>query len=73
MESDVQSSFSGKLLDLAIDRDIINQKQYEDMWGVNVHRWLFGDDEIAKQTLINRIINLLHTHPTFNLLCISST
>ena len=56
MESDAQSSYPGKLLDLAIDRAIINQEQYDDIWEDNVLRWLFGDDKVAKQTLVNRIL-----------------
>ena len=57
MESDAQSSYPGKLLDLAIDRAIINQEQYDDIWEDNVLRWLFGDDKDAKQALANKILS----------------
>ncbi len=56
MESDAQSSYPGKLLDLAIDRDIINQTEYDAIWEDNTLRWLFGDDEQAKKTLIAKIL-----------------
>jgi aminocarboxymuconate-semialdehyde decarboxylase len=56
MENDAQSSYPGKILDLAIDRDIINQTQYDQIWEDNTLRWLFGDDEKAKQDLISKIL-----------------
>jgi aminocarboxymuconate-semialdehyde decarboxylase len=56
MESDAQSSYPGKLLDLAKDRDIINQTQYDQIWECNTLQWLFGDDEAAKQDLIKKIL-----------------
>jgi len=40
MESDAQSSYPGKLLDLAIAENIITKEQYESMWYDNVMRWL---------------------------------
>jgi aminocarboxymuconate-semialdehyde decarboxylase len=57
MESDAQSSYPGKLLDLAIERDIIDKKQYQEIWEDNTLRWLFGDDEKAKQDLANKILS----------------
>jgi aminocarboxymuconate-semialdehyde decarboxylase len=57
MENDAQSSYPGKILDLAIDRDIINQTQYDQIWEDNTLRWLFGDDEKAKQDLISMILS----------------
>lgn len=45
MESERQSSYPGKLLDLALRDGIINQEQYEDIWSENVIRWLCGDDK----------------------------
>ncbi|MGK0127315.1 MAG: aminocarboxymuconate-semialdehyde decarboxylase, partial [Candidatus Azotimanducaceae bacterium] len=57
MESDAQSSYPGKLLDLAIERDIIDKKQYQEIWEDNTLRWLFGDDEKAKQDLVNKILS----------------
>jgi aminocarboxymuconate-semialdehyde decarboxylase len=43
MESVPQSSYPGKLLDLAVKENIITQKQHEEIWCDNVMRWL-GDD-----------------------------
>ena len=43
MESESQSSYPGKILDLAIDRAIINQEQYDQIWQDNVLNWL-GED-----------------------------
>ena len=40
MESAPQSSYPGKLLDLAIEEDIINKEQYDQVWERNVLRWL---------------------------------
>ena len=57
MESDQQSSYPGKILDLAIDRNIITQKESDAMWNANVLQWLHGDNEIAKTDLINKILN----------------
>jgi aminocarboxymuconate-semialdehyde decarboxylase len=56
MESDAQSSYPGKLLDLAKERSIIDQKQYNEIWEDNTLRWLFGEDEKTKQDLINKIL-----------------
>jgi len=47
MESESQSSYPGKLLDLAIERDIIDEKQYKDIWESNVMRWL-GEEQASK-------------------------
>lgn len=52
MESERQSSYPGKLLDLALDAGIINPQQHEDIWSTNVIRWLCGDD---KEAFLNRI------------------
>ncbi|MEL6853196.1 MAG: amidohydrolase family protein [Bacteroidota bacterium] len=40
MESEPQSSYPGKLLDLALEEGIINQQQHEEIWKENVLRWL---------------------------------
>ncbi len=40
MESEAQSSYPGKILDLALDEDIINEEQKGQMWEQNVLRWL---------------------------------
>ncbi|MEM7453951.1 MAG: amidohydrolase family protein [Planctomycetota bacterium] len=55
MESEPQSSYPGKILDLALDRQIINQEEYDAMWCDNVLNWLFGDDDAARQILVDRL------------------
>lgn len=40
MESEPQSSYPGKILDLVLKRNIINQQQYNEIWEDNVLRWL---------------------------------
>ena len=45
-----------KKIRLAVKRNIINQNEYDDIWESNVIQWLCGDDEAAKQKLINRIL-----------------
>ena len=55
MESEPQSSYPGKILDLAMERDIINQAQFDAMWNDNIVRWLCGDDEATKKRLLDRI------------------
>jgi aminocarboxymuconate-semialdehyde decarboxylase len=57
MESDAQSSYPGKLLDLAMERAIINEQQYHEIWEDNTLRWLFGNEEKAKQELIVKILS----------------
>ncbi len=44
MESKAQSSYPGKLLDLAMERDLISTQQHQEIWENNVVRWLYGDD-----------------------------
>ncbi|MCB0432607.1 MAG: amidohydrolase, partial [Mangrovimonas sp.] len=56
MESIKQSSYPGKILDLAIERNIINEQERDAMWEDNVLQWLFGDDEKKKQDLVNKIL-----------------
>ncbi len=56
MESDQQSSYPGKILDLGIKRAIITESQKDEMWEDNVLQWLFGDDKIKKEQLINKIL-----------------
>lgn len=55
MESAPQSSYPGKLLDLALERGIIDQDEADAMWEDNVIKWLCGDDEQAKKALYKRI------------------
>ena len=57
MESIKQSSYPGKILDLALERKIIDQNGYDAIWEDNVIKWLCGDDEAAKQKLLNRILS----------------
>ena len=47
MESERQSSYPGKLLDLAVDEGIINSKQRDEIWSNNVIRWLCGSNQDA--------------------------
>ena len=56
MESAPQSSYPGKILDLAMERNILTKEECDAMWEDNVIQWLCGDDETAKQKLINRIL-----------------
>ena len=53
----IQSSYPGKILDLALERDIINQEEYDDIWERNVIQWLYGDDTDATKKLIQRILS----------------
>ena len=55
MESEKQSSYPGKILDLAIERKIINETERDAIWEDNVIQWLCGDDEQAKKDLVARI------------------
>lgn len=55
MESVPQSSYPGKILDLARDRGIVTQEECDAMWEDNVIQWLCGDDEKAKKKLVERI------------------
>ena len=57
MESVVQSSYPGKILDLAKDRNIITSEDADHMWEDNVIQWLCGDDEKAKKKLVDRILS----------------
>ena len=40
-----------------MERDIINQNDYDTIWEDNVIQWLCGDDKTAKQKLIDRILS----------------
>lgn len=55
MDSEKQSSYPGKILDLAMDRKIISQDDYDGMWDEHVVRWLFGNDQVAKKGFYDRI------------------
>ncbi|MCT4665175.1 MAG: amidohydrolase [Flavobacteriales bacterium] len=56
MESERQSSYPGKILDLALEEQKINEQDYKDIWEDNVLNWLFGNDNQAKIDLRNKII-----------------
>jgi len=56
MESEKQSSYPGKILDLAVEQNIINSDERDAIWEDNVIQWLCGDDKEAKQKLVNRIL-----------------
>ena len=55
MESEAQSSYPGKLLDLGLERKLINQTQYDEIWEDNTLRWLFGSDKAEAEKLIQKI------------------
>lgn len=54
MESERQSSYPGKLLDLAVEAGVINDEQRASLWYDNVLAWL-SPDEVSKNKLKNRI------------------
>jgi aminocarboxymuconate-semialdehyde decarboxylase len=56
MESENQSSYPGKILDLAMEENILTSEECDNIWDDNVLQWLFGDDEKGKQELIQKII-----------------
>ena len=45
MESDAQSSYPGKILDLAVEENILSGKQRDELWYDNVLRWLGADND----------------------------
>lgn len=55
MESLPQSSYPGKLLDLAVKENIITGNERDEIWNENVTTWLFGDDEKLKSDFYKRI------------------
>ncbi len=54
MDSEAQSSYPGKLLDLAVDAKVISPEQREEMWFNNVISWLCCTEE-DRQKFKNRI------------------
>ena len=54
MESEAQSSYPGKILDLAVDENIITTEQKDQIWYNNVLRWLGAenDTELKKRLKI---------------------
>lgn len=55
MESIAQSSYPGKILDLAVERRLMTETEKDAMWEDNVLRWLCGDDSAARKRLVARI------------------
>jgi len=53
MESERQSSYPGKLLDLAEEQNLINSEQHRQIWCDNVLRWLCSPDKTDR--FYNRI------------------
>lgn len=53
MESERQSSYPGKLLDLALSDGLIDPSQHKDIWSNNVIRWLCGEQH--KEAFLARI------------------
>ena len=45
MESERQSSYPGKLLDLAVEEKVITEQQRDEIWCDNVVRWLCGTEQ----------------------------
>ena len=57
MESEVQSSYPGKILDLAREQNILTEVECDHIWNDNVLQWLYGDDQKGKEDLIDKIIS----------------
>ena len=53
MESEAQSSYPGKLLDLAVKEKIITEAEHEKMWYENVLRWLGSEHDEKLNTRLN--------------------
>ncbi|NER16250.1 amidohydrolase family protein [Spongiivirga citrea] len=56
MESEPQSSYPGKILDLAKERGIFTAEECDAIWEDNVLQWLYGDNTTKKQELIDKIL-----------------
>ena len=56
MESESQSSYPGKILDLAKERNILTSEECDQIWEDNVLQWLFGEDEESKAKLVKQIL-----------------
>ena len=56
MESAAQSSYPGKILDLAQKQGLLTPEECDAIWEDNVLQWLFGDDQKAKQGLVDKIL-----------------
>jgi len=56
MESAAQSSYPGKILDLAQKQGLLSMQECDEIWEDNVLQWLFGQDQEAKNNLIDKIL-----------------
>lgn len=57
MESEKQSSYPGKILDLAVEKQVITSHERDEIWFDNVLQWLYGEDEQGKKKLIHKILS----------------
>ena len=56
MESAAQSSYPGKILDLAQNQGLLDAQECDAIWEDNVLQWLFGDDQQGKSELVGKIL-----------------
>ena len=56
MESAAQSSYPGKILDLAQNQGLLNAQECDAIWEDNVLQWLYGDDDQGKSELVGKIL-----------------
>lgn len=56
MESAAQSSYPGKILDLAQNQGLLNAEECDAIWEDNVLQWLYGDDDQGKSELVGKIL-----------------
>ena len=57
MESQSQSSYPGKILDLALERHLLTNQEAENIWSENILQWLCGDNSTLKKAMIDRILS----------------
>lgn len=55
MESEAQSSYPGKLLDLGVEEGIITGKQRDELWSTNVLKWLGIEQDAELMKRIEKI------------------
>ncbi len=56
MENETQSSYPGKILDLACEQNILTNVECDAIWNDNVLQWLFGEDDKGKGNLVTKIL-----------------
>src|SRR5690625_7958144 len=56
MESEPQSSYPGKILDLAVERESITEQEKDDIWEKNVLNWLYGEEKDNKTAIRNKML-----------------